>query len=215
MNGGEIFLDVETLDARIESALTKIIISTSFKRRVSAEEQRAQTQNRFLRGRQIAYMIHDHCQASGAYDAARGLADLFIFCLQNDDVQDSDTRWDQILFGTSELPHENVLEGLYKMRLQGSEQLQTVLALYNHEKNRDTATPSCQRLRTMVRQHVGQMIGTRNFKAQNERFEEKSAWRGKWENAFSGMQLNVRKETPVVFSAGPILVKEHNHPLLL
>ena len=57
------------------------------------------------------------------------------------------------------------------MRLQGYEQLQTALALYNQEKNRDTATPSCQRLRTMVRQHVGQMIGTRNFKARDERFE--------------------------------------------
>ena len=72
LDGGEIFLDVEMLDARIESALTKININTSFKRRVSAEEQRAQKQNRLLRGRQIAYMIYDHFQASWAYDAAHG-----------------------------------------------------------------------------------------------------------------------------------------------
>ena len=41
-------------DARIASALRKIFSSTSFRKRVSVEEQRAQKYNRFLRGRQIA-----------------------------------------------------------------------------------------------------------------------------------------------------------------
>ena len=91
-----------------------------FRRRVSVEEQRAQKQNRFLRGRQIAYMIFDHYQANGAHEAVQGLSDLFNIFLQNDDVQEFDKRWDQILIGTSALPHENVLEGFNKMKLQGS-----------------------------------------------------------------------------------------------
>ena len=91
---GESFLDFEVLDA---TALRKIIFNTSFKRRVSVGEQRAQKQNRFLRGRQIAYMICDRFQATGAYDAAQGLSYLFNICLQNDDVQDFDTRRDHIL----------------------------------------------------------------------------------------------------------------------
>ena len=66
----------------------------------------------------------------------KGLSDLFYICLQYNDVQDFDTLWDHILLGTSELPHENILEGLYKMKLQGSFQLQTVLALYICELNR-------------------------------------------------------------------------------
>ena len=41
-------------DARIASALKRIISNTSFRSRVSVEEQRAQKYNRFLRGRQIA-----------------------------------------------------------------------------------------------------------------------------------------------------------------
>ena len=52
----------------------------------------------------------------------------------DDDVQDFDTRWDHNLLATSDLPQENVLEGLYKMKLQGSHQLQTVLALYNERR---------------------------------------------------------------------------------
>ena len=48
----------EVLDARIASALNKIIHNSQFKRRISLEEQKAQKEDRFLRGRQIAY-LHD------------------------------------------------------------------------------------------------------------------------------------------------------------
>ena len=41
----------EVLDARIASALNKIIHNSHFKRRISLEEQKAQKQDRFLRGR--------------------------------------------------------------------------------------------------------------------------------------------------------------------
>ena len=49
----------EVLDARIASALNKIIHNSHFKRRISLEEQKAQKQDSFLRGRQIAYLIYD------------------------------------------------------------------------------------------------------------------------------------------------------------
>ena len=42
----------EVLDARISSALNRIIHNSHFKRRISLEEQKAQKQDRFLRGRQ-------------------------------------------------------------------------------------------------------------------------------------------------------------------
>ena len=41
----------EVLDARIASALNRIIHNSHFKRRISLEEQRAQKEDRFLRGR--------------------------------------------------------------------------------------------------------------------------------------------------------------------
>ena len=57
-------------------------------------------------------MIYGHFQLIGSCDTAQGLSDLFSVCLQDDDVQDFDTRWDRILLGTSEMPPENGLEGL-------------------------------------------------------------------------------------------------------
>ena len=66
--------------------------------------------DRFLRGRQFAYMIYEHCRATGAFEAVQGLSDLFNIRLENDDVQDFDTRWDQALLAASEIPTEMVLE---------------------------------------------------------------------------------------------------------
>ena len=59
----------EVLDARIASALNKIIHNSQFKRRISLEEQKAQKQDRFLRGRQIAYLIYDHFRVTGSHDS--------------------------------------------------------------------------------------------------------------------------------------------------
>ena len=49
----------EVLDAKIASALNKIIHNSHF-RKISLEEQKAQKEDRFLHGRQIAYLIYDH-----------------------------------------------------------------------------------------------------------------------------------------------------------
>ena len=63
----------EVLDARIVSALNKIILNSHFKRRISLEEQKAQRQDRFLRGRQIACLIYEYFRATGAIRFCRKL----------------------------------------------------------------------------------------------------------------------------------------------
>ena len=67
----------EVLDARIASALNKIIHNSHFQRSVSLEEQKAQKQDRFLRGRQIAYLICEYFRVTGANDSVENYADLF------------------------------------------------------------------------------------------------------------------------------------------
>ena len=153
------------LDARSASALRKIIMTISFKRKVSVEEQRVQKHNRFLRGRHIAYIIYDHFQANGAYDAAQGLTDLFKFCFQNDDVQDFDARWDQFLLVASKLPLENVPGGLQ----ESVARFRTTSNCVGHvqpgiESRQSNAEPS-KTEDCGERHHIDQMIRTRNFKA--------------------------------------------------
>ena len=53
---GKNFPNFEMLDAKIASALNKIIQNLKFKKKVGLEDQKTQKENRFLRGRQIAFM---------------------------------------------------------------------------------------------------------------------------------------------------------------
>ena len=72
------FPDYEMLDAVIAFAMKKILNThVHFRKRVSVEEHRAQKHDRFLRGRQMAYMIHEHFRETGAYEAVQGHSDLF------------------------------------------------------------------------------------------------------------------------------------------
>ena len=80
--------DFEVLDARIASALNRIIHDTRFKKKVSLEEQKAQKEDRFLRGRQIAYLIYEYFRVTGANDSVENYADLLTIVLRNDDIQD-------------------------------------------------------------------------------------------------------------------------------
>ena len=123
------FLDFEMLDARIASALNKIIQNSHFKKKVSLEEQRAQKEDRFLLGRQVAFMIHGYFRVTGARDTVLDYADFFSVTLRNDNVQDFDMRWDEILLSMTKIPSDDFLESLYKLRVRESAQRKTVLEL--------------------------------------------------------------------------------------
>ena len=66
----------ELLDARIASALNKIIQNTRFRKKVSLEEMKAHKEDRFLRGRLIAYLIYEYFWVTGANDSVENNADL-------------------------------------------------------------------------------------------------------------------------------------------
>ena len=65
----------EVLDARIASALNKIIHNSHFKKRISLEERKAQKEDRFLRGRQIAHLICEQFRVTGSHDSVENCAD--------------------------------------------------------------------------------------------------------------------------------------------
>ena len=153
----------EVLDARIASALNKIIHNSHFKRRISLEEQKAQKQDRFLRGRQIAYLIYDYFRVTGAHDSVENYADLFTISLRNDDIQEFDSKWDGILLSMTKIPPDDILEGLYKLRIRESEKLKTVLELYDLEIHQKKLGPDYHRLKTMVKRSIEQDIRNKNF----------------------------------------------------
>ena len=94
---GKNFQNFEMLDARIASALNKIIQNSDFKKKVSLEEQLAKKEDRFLRGRQIAFMIYHYFRVTGAHDTILDYADLLSVTVHDDNLQECDTRWDEAL----------------------------------------------------------------------------------------------------------------------
>ena len=125
--------DFEVLDAKIASALNRITHNTQLKRKVGLEEQKAQKEDRFLRGRQIAHLIHEYFQVTRANDAVETYAAPFTVVLRNDDIQEFDSKWDGILLSMTKIPYDDILEELYKLRTRESEFLKTVMELYNTE----------------------------------------------------------------------------------
>ena len=72
---GKNFPNFAMLDAKIASALKKIIQNSQCRKKVSLEEQKAQEEDQFLRGRQIAFMIYDYFRETGSHGLHR-----FILC---------------------------------------------------------------------------------------------------------------------------------------
>ena len=162
----------EVLDARIASALNKIIHNSQFKRRISLVEQKAQKQDRFLRGRQIAYLIYDDFRVTGTHDSVENYADLFTIGLRNVDIQEFDSKWDGILLSMTKIPHDEILEGLYKLRIRGSDKLKTVLELYDLETHQKKLGPDCHRLKAMEKRSIEQDIRNQNFGATHGNYEK-------------------------------------------
>ena len=156
---------------KIASALNRTIQNTRFKKKVSLEEQKAQKEDRFLRGRQIAYLIYDQFRVTGAHDSVENYADLITIALRNDDIQEFDSKWDGILLSMTKIPHDDILEGLYKLRIRESEKLKTVLELYDLEIHQKKAGLDYHRLKTMVKRIIEQDIRNKNFGARNGNYE--------------------------------------------
>ena len=53
-------------------------------------------EDRFLRGRQMAYMIYEYFWVTGAHEAVLDYTELFSITLDGDDIQDFDVSWDQV-----------------------------------------------------------------------------------------------------------------------
>ena len=89
------FPNFEMLDAKIASALNKIMQDSQFKKKVSLKEQKVQKEDRSLRDK------HDNFRVIGAHDTALDCVDLISVTLHDDSIQEFDTRWDEVLLSIS------------------------------------------------------------------------------------------------------------------
>ena len=93
--------------------------------------------------------------------------------LRNDDIQEFDSKWDEILSSMTKIPSDDMLEGLYTLRIRESEKLKTELELYNMEIHQKKAGPDYQRLKTMVKSCIEQNLRIKNFWSQKRKLWDK------------------------------------------
>ena len=149
----------ELFHARNASALNKIIQNTPFKKKVSLDEMKDHKEDRFFRGRQIAYLIFEYFRFTVANDSVESYADLFTVVLRNDDIQEFDSKWDGILLSITRIPSDDILEGLYKSRIRESERLKTVLEFLQYgDSSEKKAEPDYHRWKTMVKRSIEQSL---------------------------------------------------------
>ena len=71
----------------------------------------------------------------------------------------------------TQIPSDDNLESLYKLRIRQSEKLKTVLELHNLEIHQKKLGPDYHRLKTMVKRSLEQNPRVKNFEARNGNYE--------------------------------------------
>ena len=137
------------------------------------EEQTVQQEDRFFRGRQIAYLIYDQFRVTGTHDSVVNYTDLFTIAPRNDDIQEFDSKWDGISLSMTKIPHDDILEGLYILRIREFEKLKTLLELYDLQIHQKKLGFDYHRLKTMVKRSIEQEIRHKNFGVRSGNYEKK------------------------------------------
>ena len=163
-------------------------------------------------------MIYDYFRVTGIHDSVENYADLFTISLRNDDIQEFDSKWDGILLSVTKIPNDDILEGLYKLRIRESEKLKTVLELSDLETHQKKLGPDDHRLKNMVKRSIEQEIRNKNFGMRNGNFEKNAVVKNQEQNSVYKEFLeivgngkatgSVRKETIAVSATISISVEK-------
>ena len=117
-------------------------------------------------------MICDCLRVTGAHDIVLDHVDFFSVTFHDDNVQEFDTRWDEVLLSMSKISSCDVLESLYTLRKRESDQPQTtILELNDVEIHQKISMPNYQKLKTMVKRNMDHKLRFRIFDANNGRIE--------------------------------------------
>ena len=162
----------EVLDARIASALNRIIHNSHFKRRISLEEQKRPKKRTvsFVEDRSLTWSTSTSRLPEPTI-LSKTMPTCSLSSHRNDDIQEFDSKWDGISLSVTKIPPDDILEGLYKLRIRESEKLKTVLELYDLEIHQKKIGPDYHRLKTMVKKSIEQDIRNNNFGVRSGNYE--------------------------------------------
>ena len=163
--------DFEVLDARIASALNKIIHNSISKGRSVWRNKRPEAGQ--FPSRQTDCLL-DLRLLPGHWEPmilSRIISTYLQLFFEMMIFRSSIQKWDEILLSMTQMPSDDILEGLYKLKTRESEKLKTVLELYNMEIHQKKVGPDYHRLETMAKRSIEQNLRMKNFEARNGNYE--------------------------------------------
>ena len=78
----------------------------------------------------------------------------------------------------SKIPSDDVLESLYKLRIRESDQLKTVLELYEMEIHQRISMAQLSQVKTMVKRSIDQKLRFRNLTPETRKMRHEQWFRG-------------------------------------
>ena len=133
----------EVLDAKI-----RVIHNTQFKRKVSLEEHKGPEAGPFPSWK--IDRLPDLRVLPGSLEPtilSRTMPTYSLSFYEMTIFRNSIRKWDGLLLSMTKIPSDDILEGLYKLRIRVSEKLKTVLELYNMEIHQKKIGPDYHRLK--------------------------------------------------------------------
>ena len=101
-----------TLDAKLLSALANILTGDCA-RNVDTYKETEATNKRYVRGRQVLLMMHEHFSTNIKHGATYALQDRFSVKLKGDNLRGFISNWNQVMAGIPKVPEVSVLETLF------------------------------------------------------------------------------------------------------
>ena len=163
----------EVLDVRVASALNKIIQNSQFIRRISLEGTKGPERGPF--SFEVDRLRTWSTVISGSLEPmilSKTTPTCSLMFFEMTIFRNSILSGTEILLSMTKIPHDDILEGLYKWRVRESEKLKTVLELYDLETHQKKLGPDYHRLKSVVKRSIEQEIRNKNFGARSGKIWE-------------------------------------------
>ena len=91
----------------------------------------------------------------------------------------------------TQIPSDEIMEGLYNLRIRESEKLKTVLELYNMQIHQKKAGPDYRRLATMVKRSIELNLRMKNSAARNGNYDTRAVVKSQGTNSVNKEVLEI------------------------
>lgn len=110
------------------------IFTNALRRKVEVEDERVHRKYpKLIIGRQIAFLIHQHCLINDLLGRALEYFDLFGLNLVNVDVKSFGQSWDETSMAMQKIPDEDLLESLVSIQLLTSSKMEPALEHFKQQ----------------------------------------------------------------------------------